>query len=110
MPDPAPPPSPDLAQAMKHYRAAEWSQAERICQAILQREPTNARALHLAGAAAAQLGRHAEAVERLRSAVRVDPAFADAWADLSTLLAMVSSPTREPGDVDVHLNAGVMLQ
>jgi tetratricopeptide (TPR) repeat protein len=61
-----------LRRAADLHRQGDLGSARRLYGEVLAREPNNAEALHLAGAAAVQLGSPAEAVELLTRAARLD--------------------------------------
>src|SRR5438105_2423441 len=81
-----------LADALAQFSAGHFAEAQRIAEQIVAADPNDARALHVVGAAAAQLGRTDEAIGRLRQATQMDPALADAWLDLARLLDAARRP------------------
>ncbi len=75
-----------LAAAMAHHRAGRLAEAERLYQSVCDTDPGNARAFHLYGVVAHQLGRP-DAASLLGRAVTLDPAFAEAHNDRGVILA-----------------------
>jgi tetratricopeptide (TPR) repeat protein len=80
------PPGRDLARiaerAIAAHRNGDLAQADRLCRAVLQREPGNYDVLHLAGCVNHELGRLAEALRFLAAAVRRNVRSAAALTDL----------------------------
>lgn len=72
---------------------------DKICREILDTDPGNAVALNILGIVAVHIGRHSEAAELFRSALRVNPNFGPAERNLHQLDA---TPGREvpPHTVD----------
>jgi len=58
-----------LAEALAHHQGGRLSEADRLYGAVLQRQPDNADALHLAGVLAMQTGNPQLAVERIMRAI-----------------------------------------
>jgi predicted O-linked N-acetylglucosamine transferase (SPINDLY family) len=79
-----------LAAAMAHHRAGRLAEAERLYQSVCDTDPDNARAFHLYGVVAHQLGRP-DAVSLLGRAVTLDPDFAEAHNDRGVILAAKGS-------------------
>jgi protein O-GlcNAc transferase len=75
-----------LAAAMVHHRAGRLAEAERLYRSVCDSDPDNARALHLLGVLAHQLGRP-DAASLVGRAVQLDPAFAEAHNDRGVILA-----------------------
>jgi len=75
-----------LAAAMAHHRAGRLGDAERLYRAACDADPANARAFHLLGVVAHQLGRH-DAASLLGRAVTLDPGFAEAHNDRGVIFA-----------------------
>jgi protein O-GlcNAc transferase len=75
-----------LAAAMVHHRAGRLTDAERLYQSVCDSDPNNARAFHLRGVVAHQLGRP-DAAAFLGRAVTLDPDFAEAHNDRGVILA-----------------------
>jgi protein O-GlcNAc transferase len=79
-----------LAAAMDHHRAGRLTEAERLYQSVCDSDPNNARAFHLRGVVAHQLGRP-DAASLLARAVTLDPHFAEAHNDRGVILAAKGS-------------------
>ena len=75
-----------LAAAMAHRRAGRLTDAERLYRGVCEAEPDNARAFHLLGVVAHQLGR-SDAASLVGRAVVIDPGFAEAHNDRGVILA-----------------------
>jgi len=75
-----------LAAAMVHHRAGRLTEAERLYRSVCDSDPNNARALHLLGVLAHQLGRP-DAASLVGRAVLLDPDFAEAHNDRGVILA-----------------------
>lgn len=75
-----------LATAMAHHRAGRLTEAERLYRRACEDDPNNARAFHLRGIVAHQLGR-SEAASLVGRAVALDPHFAEAHNDRGVILA-----------------------
>jgi protein O-GlcNAc transferase len=75
-----------LAAAMAHHRAGRLPDAERLYRVACDADPANARAFHLLGVVAHQLGRP-DATSLLARAVMLDPGFAEAHNDRGVIFA-----------------------
>src|SRR5712671_1972265 len=75
-----------LAAAMTHHRAGRLTEAERLYQSACDSDPNNARAFHLRGVVAHQLGRP-DAASLVGRAVTLNPDFAEAHNDRGVILA-----------------------
>ena len=75
-----------LAAAMAHHRAGRLVEAERLYRLACDHDPKNARAFHLLGVVAHQLGRP-DAASLVAQAVTLDPGFAEAHNDRGVILA-----------------------
>jgi predicted O-linked N-acetylglucosamine transferase (SPINDLY family) len=75
-----------LATAVAHLRAGRLLDAERIARSLCERAPDNARAFHLAGVLAHQLGRN-DAATLIGRAVAIEPDLAEAHNDRGVILA-----------------------
>src|SRR6266852_3232270 len=75
-----------LAAAMAHHRAGRLADAERLYRVACDTDPKNARAFHLLGVVAHQLGRP-DAASLVARAVVLDPDFAEAHNDRGVILA-----------------------
>src|SRR5947209_3479175 len=71
--------------AWKYLHAGQWQQAEQLYLQILQADPNNVDAWHFLGLIAGQTGRDAQAVEYLRTALRLKPDFAAAHLNLGNV-------------------------
>jgi predicted O-linked N-acetylglucosamine transferase (SPINDLY family) len=71
---------------MAHHRAGRLTEAERLYRQVCDVDPNNARAFHLQGVVAHQLGRP-DAASLLGRAVTLDPDFAEAHNDRGVILA-----------------------
>jgi tetratricopeptide (TPR) repeat protein len=76
-----------LAEALDNFHAGRVREAETLCRELVERDPVNARALHLLGVLAHQSGRNDAAVELISRAVAL-----------------------EAGNAEFHYNLGVALQ
>jgi protein O-GlcNAc transferase len=75
-----------LAAATAHHRAGRLAEAERLYRLASAADPDNARAFHLLGVVAHQLGRP-DAAELVGRALALDPAVAEAHNDQGVILA-----------------------
>src|SRR5258708_21942083 len=75
-----------LAAALVHHRAGRLIDAERLYRLACDSDPKNARAFHLLGVVAHQLGRP-DAASLVGRAVMLDPDFAEAHNDRGVILA-----------------------
>ncbi|TMJ47620.1 MAG: tetratricopeptide repeat protein [Alphaproteobacteria bacterium] len=75
-----------LAAAMAQHRAGRLSEAERLYRLACDADPKNARAFHLLGVVAHQLGRP-DAAALVGRAVVLDPNFAEVHNDRGVILA-----------------------
>jgi predicted O-linked N-acetylglucosamine transferase (SPINDLY family) len=75
-----------LSAAMVHHRAGRLAEAEQLYRLVCDADPGNARAFHLLGIAAHQLGRP-EAASLVGRAVMLKPDFAEAHNDRGAILA-----------------------
>ena len=62
-----------LTEATRQVQAGELHSAEAICQQVVQQQPNHARALHLLGVIAQQVGRSEDALEYLGRAIGANP-------------------------------------
>lgn len=74
---------PQLAACSVAARAAEPQRALELAHGVLARDPGNARALWLEGAALVSLSRTAEAVRPLTESVRIDSLNTECWRTLA---------------------------
>jgi protein O-GlcNAc transferase len=75
-----------LAVALRHHRAGNLIEAERLYRLLCDAEPNNARALHLLGLVTHQRG-GPSAAALIGRAVALEPAFAEAHNDQGVILA-----------------------
>jgi tetratricopeptide (TPR) repeat protein len=75
-----------LRLAADLHRGGDFADARRLYREVIEADPMNAEALHLAGAAAAQHGSPVEAVELLTRAARIDPRNPVVHANLAATL------------------------
>ncbi len=75
-----------LSAAMDHHRAGRLIEAERLYRLVCAADTGNARAFHLLGVVAHQLGR-ADAAELVGRAVAIEPGRAEAHNDHGVILA-----------------------
>jgi predicted O-linked N-acetylglucosamine transferase (SPINDLY family) len=80
------PPAPQLAAAMEHHRAGRLAEAERLYRLVCAADPHDARALHLLGIVAHQLGRP-DAVDLVARALALAPNAAEVHNDHGAILA-----------------------
>jgi predicted O-linked N-acetylglucosamine transferase (SPINDLY family) len=108
-----------LSAAMDHHRAGRLGEAERLYRAACAADSGNARAFHLLGVVAHQLG-HADAAELVGRAVALEPGLAEAHNDRGVILAArgkfaeaAASFERaialRPDHADARINLGVAL-
>jgi Flp pilus assembly protein TadD len=75
------------------YGRGQFVQAERVCRQILTTMPNNADAHNILGVTLAAMGRHADAVEELRTAARLAPHAPAVHANFGEV-------QRQAGDLD----------
>ncbi len=76
-----------LSLARQQQQAGNLGQAESLCRQVLDAEAKNVEALYLLGVVCHHQGRLDEAVTSYREAIRLKPDFAEAFTDLSHVLA-----------------------
>jgi len=81
----------DRAEALD--KAEDWEGLLAWCRSWTQAEPGNALAWPCLGFAYGQLGRHPEAIEAYREALRLKPDFAAAWYNLGLAYALSGNRT-----------------
>ena len=119
------PPVIDLAAeyraATAHYAAGRLDEAAAAAQAILERDPDHAGALHLAGIAEMRRANHRVAVELLQRSIAIDPNSAPTHNNLGIALSSLGKKAEaiesfrravalDPNLADVHANLGRLLQ
>src|SRR5215471_11148291 len=75
-----------LERATGAHRSSELAAAETLYLQVLRAEPKHFEALHLFGVLRAQQGRHAEALELVSAALRVNPGSASAHTNHGLIL------------------------
>ena len=75
-----------LSVAMDHHRAGRLTEAERLYRGVCAADPSNARAFHLLGVVAHQLG-HRDAADLVGRALALAPDVAEAHNDRGVILA-----------------------
>lgn len=66
--------SPDLATAIKLYKAGNYTECYEKLETVMKNDPSNALGYYYKGMASAQLGRKAEAIENYSKALELAPA------------------------------------
>jgi predicted O-linked N-acetylglucosamine transferase (SPINDLY family) len=110
-----------LDQARSHHEAGRLAEAERLYAGVLESEPGNPVALHLAGVAALQQGRLEPASQRIEAALAAKPDYAEAWGNLGIVLGKlgrlaeaIAAQRRAielvPGFAEAHYNLGNALR
>jgi protein O-GlcNAc transferase len=105
-----------LAAAISHHRAGRLAEAERLYRRACEDDPGNARAFHLRGIVAHQLGR-SDAASLIGRALKLDPEVAEPHNDLGVILAANGSfadavacferaVTLNPGYIEARNNLG----
>ncbi|HOL69833.1 MAG TPA: tetratricopeptide repeat protein [Bryobacteraceae bacterium] len=109
-----------IERGLKHHRAGEREQAERLYRAALQKDPGNADALHLLGLLAKEAGDHPRAYELIKQAVKRQPNAALLHNNLGAVLESLerldeairsyeSALRIQPGYAEAELNMGNVL-
>jgi tetratricopeptide (TPR) repeat protein len=80
-----------LNRAVELEKAQDWPGLLTWCRRWTQGEPGNAFAWFYLGHAYQDLGRHGDAMEASRKAVRLKPDFAEAWNDLGNSYVSVAA-------------------
>ena len=76
-----------LSLALEHHRRNDLSQAEALCQQVLQAIPSHAAALQLLGVISGQRGNHEGAADLFRQAIAANPSVPDYHRNLGFALA-----------------------
>lgn len=99
------------------YQAGNLSQAEALCQQILQQQPDSTEALHMLGTIAHQLGRLNEAITYYKQLIALVPDYAEIYYHLGAALHASGQLTDaiasyqqaialKPNYTDVHYDLG----
>jgi tetratricopeptide (TPR) repeat protein len=107
--------------AIALQQAGRFAEAEKLCRAILQREPREPQAIYLLGLNALATGRHQRAAELLGRTIRLDPSFAPGYLNLGVALAALGrrrealvqydeAVARAPGLAEAHDCRGRLLR
>jgi predicted O-linked N-acetylglucosamine transferase (SPINDLY family) len=110
-----------LAIAIRHHKAGQLAEAERVYRQVLASEPGNAEALHLLGIVDTEVGRLDDAVAHLSQATRIDPTHAGYFVNLGEAhrrlgnLAQATACNQRavelaPGLAGAHANLGQLHQ
>ena len=110
-----------MREGFGHQRSGDFGKARQCYRRILEAQPENADALFLLGDMALAESRHAEAVEWLERAVRVNGAIAEfhhrlgaareaAGNAAGAILSYEEAARLAPGDADVRNNLGCLLE
>ena len=108
-----------FAAAIRHHRAGQLAEAERVCRLICASDPTHAASFHLLGIVTHQLGRR-EAIDFIGRAVALAPHSAEPLNDLGVVLgahgrfaeAMASLARAikiNPSYIEARVNLGAAL-
>jgi len=110
-----------LARALRHHKAGNLSEAEKIYGQILAADPTHVDALHHLGVIATQLGKHESAIEYIRQAIAQIAGVAAFHYNLGcayqagnkrdeAIAAYQEAVRLKPKYIEAHHNLGVALQ
>ncbi len=110
-----------LALALQHFKVGELSEAESICQQIVQSEPDQAIALQMLGLIAYQVGNSERATELITKALSSHPGFTEAHNNLGVvfmelerlddaLACFHKALDCDPQYTSAHCNKGLVLQ
>jgi len=72
-------------QAIALHQRGELGEAERLYQRTLLMEPASFAPRHMLGVIRYQQGQHAQAIEQIAAALKLNPNVADAWANLGNV-------------------------
>jgi tetratricopeptide (TPR) repeat protein len=110
-----------LEAGLRHHRAGQLAEAERVYRQVLAIDASHADALHLLGAIAHQTGQHHIAVETIGKAIAIKPEIAAYHANLGTVLkalgcldeaiaAYKNAIGCQPDFAEAHVNLGNILK
>jgi len=85
-----------MKQALSHHQAGRLDQALALYQAVLDRVPGHADALHLVGLVSHQQGRHSEAVRRIGEAIATN-------SDVAAYHNNLGAAQRAAGQIDLAI-------
>lgn len=88
-----------IRQAFTAAQQGRFAEADAICRALLERDPSFAPALRLGGVVAAELGRTDDAIELLTRALARDPADAQLRAQLGVVFRVRADRALQAGDM-----------
>lgn len=91
-----------LQQAAFALQSGDWSQAERLCDGVMEVEPRNLVALHLCGVARWQAGDLEAAHSLIQESLVLAPAQPHAWQNLARILEARGDPA---GAIDAYRRA-----
>ena len=109
-----------MSAAMEHHRAGRLSEAERLYRLVCAADAGNARAFHLLGVVAHQLGRD-DAADLVGRAAALEPGVAEVHNDRGVILAarrrfdeavvaFAQAVARKPDYVEAHINLAMALR
>ncbi len=98
------------SQALEHFNAGRFSQADQLCTAIIKAAPDHIDAMNLLGLVAQQVDRHDLAHELFQRAIGIDGSIANLYVNLAVsfeqlgrieeaVAASEAALAREPGNV-----------
>ncbi len=113
-------PSPLMDEAIGRHQAGQVDAAAKIYRQILSTQPDHVEALHLLGVVDHQQGRHAQAIERMTAALRLQPKNSAVHGNLALALRAIGQRTEaaehlqtslrlDPGYLVARKNLGVVL-
>jgi tetratricopeptide (TPR) repeat protein len=94
-----------FGEAVRHHQAGRLADAERLYRQILALDTRHADSLHLLGVIAEQAGRHKQAIDLIRKAIRIRDTVPAYHNNLGNILA----GTGKPGGAVVHYRRAVAL-
>ena len=81
-----------LAEALSHFQAGHFSQAEQLCRQVLAVHPRNADGLHLLGLIARKAGHNEMGADLIRQAIGVNAGVAAFHFNLGLALMTQHKP------------------
>lgn len=76
-----------IYSALELQRKGQWAEAERLYRQVLERNPNDAKALHLLGMLQHQTGKETQAIELLGRSIGIDPDQPHVLSNYGSLLA-----------------------